>query len=229
MSWLSDITGVNVDVGRTSARDAFNFDEHFKNFRDKNRLSETISNNLGSNPITGKSGGQKSDERTAGAAIIDAQAKEKAASDSILASQQKAASDFEAAAPGLKDSTFQGVAGQERRRLAGELSGIRGNASSRGLLYSGLRQGSEAKARGESESNLAGQKQGINSAIDEQSQKLKEAPLRSGLSLAEMQNNISNQAMSNALANMQTRQAGYSQMGSAIGQGVGAAMAKKEK
>jgi len=239
MSWLSDLTGVNVDVGKTSLRDAFDMNKHFEGF--KNRLdqvsknplkafdpiSKGVSNTVGSNFITGKSDADEQAERQKNYAAEAAASSEKEQQDKIKAAQEQTADAFAKSAPGLKESTFQGVAGQERRRLAGELSGIRGGASSRGLLYSGLRQGQEAGARANSESGLAAQRQGINQTIDEQAQRLKEAPIKTGLNLAQVESDISNQAMSRAIENMQSRQAAMAGLGSALGQAAGTALAKK--
>lgn len=143
--------------------------------------------------------------------------------------QEQQAKDFEAAAPGLKENAFQGVAGQERRRLAGEMSGIRSGANSRGLLFSGMRQGQEAGAQGTSEVNLAGARQGINNTVNDQIQKYKEAPINTGLHQADVQNNISNQAMSMAISNMQANNSAMSGLGSAIGQGVGTYLGRQNK
>lgn len=134
-----------------------------------------------------------------------------------LRAQRLLSKDFERRAPEMQRQAIEGVAGQERRRLAGELTGIKQGASSRGLLYSGMRQGAEAKARAGSDVNLAEQRQGINQAFNQQRQALKEAPIKSGLNMAQMQSGVADQVMSQALSNMQQRQQSMAGLGSALG------------
>jgi hypothetical protein len=134
-----------------------------------------------------------------------------------LRAQRLLLKDFEGRAPEMQRQAIEGVAGQERRRLAGELTGIKSGASSRGLLYSGMRQGAEAKARAGSDVNMAEQRQGINQAFNQQRQALKEAPIKSGLNMAQMQSGVADQVMSQALSNMQQRQQSMSGLGSALG------------
>lgn len=146
-----------------------------------------------------------------------------------LRAQQQMSKDFDAQSGAMKDNAFQGVAGAERRRLAGDISGIRAGASSRGLLHSGMRQGAEAGARANSDISLANSRMGINNAVNEQSQKLKEAPIAGGLNVAGIENNIANQAMSQAISNMQNRQSSMSGLGSALGSAAGTYIAGNKK
>ena len=55
-----------------------------------------------------------------------------------------------------------------RRQLAEQLSGIRGQASRRGLLYSGLRQAGEAGTRAQSAADLARAQAASNEALEAQ-------------------------------------------------------------
>ena len=146
-----------------------------------------------------------------------------------LRAQRMLLKDFESKAPQMQSQAIEGAASGERRRLAGELSGIKSGASSRGLLYSGMRQGQEAKSRAMSDVNQAESRANINNAFNQQRQQLKADPIKTGLNVAQMQSGIADQAMTQAINNMQCRQQALGGLGSAIGQGVGTYFGRKDR
>lgn len=95
------------------------------------------------------------------AAQAEAQ-KQQAAANEVRGQLNKQAKDYRSKVPQIQEQTFNPVADESRRALAGQISGIRTSANSRGLLYSGLRQGSESQARGDMSAGLAAKRAQIN-------------------------------------------------------------------
>lgn len=155
------------------------------------------------------------------------EAKRKALQADPKMQQQQLAHEFEQARPGMESSAMGAAAGAERRRLAGEMAGIKAGASRKGLLYSGMRQGAEAGARGASDVSLAQQKMDIKRSMSQTSDALKKAPISAGLSVAQAQNTIANQAMDTALSNLRARNESISKFGSSLGKGIGSLMANR--
>jgi len=85
-----------------------------------------------------------------------------------------------------------------------------------------MRQGAEAGARAGSEVRTAQSKADINQALQNQRDTMRQAPIKTGLNIAQAENSVANQAMTQAIANMRERNAGMSAVGSAFGQGIGA-------
>jgi hypothetical protein len=74
----------------------------------------------------------------------------------------KQAQDYRAALPGLQNQMMDSASDDARRGLSSQMTGIKKAANQRGLLYSGLRAGSEAQAAGEASSGLAQERARIN-------------------------------------------------------------------
>lgn len=139
----------------------------------------------------------------------------------IRRDQAKQAREFEAGIPKMADDLFGGVEKQERRRLANQMSGIRNDASSRGLLYSGIREDQEQRARAESSGSLASARADINSQLQDQSRDMKANAVKTGLNIQQAQQQIHDQIYNQALANMASKRGLISGFAGAAGTAVG--------
>jgi hypothetical protein len=108
--------------------------------------------------------------------------------------QLKDSQDFQAQDGGLKQSQGNMAADASNMGLAQTGDAINKNANSRGLLYSGLRQGAMAKAQGGAATELSGKQADINSNVTQQVQQMNNQALQSQMGAQ----NITNQR--NALA-----------------------------
>lgn len=111
---------------------------------------------------------------------------------------------------------------QARQGLARDLAGARSAASSRGLLYSGLRRGAEADLRGQAAGQMAQYRQNVNtSAADKlgqfQGQQAERGMARYGL---DAQRNLG--AYQDALQQRSQRRAQGAQIGGGLGSLAGA-------
>lgn len=141
--------------------------------------------------------------------IGDAEATEKAAKDAEQRKLDVANS---------KNAMMNQAGDSARTQLAQKLGQVRSAANSRGLLYSGLRQGAEGNARGQAAGQLAGQRAQINQASDEQMTGLTNQAAQQGVQT------YGNQIKNNA-QDYQDALARYKQKSSALGalgQGLGA-------
>lgn len=112
-----------------------------------------------------------------------------------LADQQlQDAQAFQSNAGSLKQSQGNLAADKSNQGLAQTQKAITNNANSRGLLYSGLRQGAMASASGQAASELAGKQSDINENVQQQIQQMNQQALQSQLG----SENVKNQR--NALA-----------------------------
>jgi len=70
--------------------------------------------------------------------------------------------------PQFENQLYQGAVNQARNNLVGQMADIRSNASSRGLLYGGLRQGAEDQAKAATAGELGAKRLAINQAVEGQ-------------------------------------------------------------
>lgn len=101
--------------------------------------------------------------------------------------QMKDAQDFQAKAGDMKQQQGNMVKQSENQALAGKKSDITKSAASRGLLYSGLKEGAQAQAQGESAGKVAQSQAGINDAVEKQSDSLNKAALSSQMGVQDLQ------------------------------------------
>ncbi len=126
---------------------------------------------------------------------------------------------FRAGLPATQKDLYEGAYKSERQNLAKNIQGVRNNANQRGLLYSGIEQGSELGQRNNSDANLAQAKAEINNSTNDMANQMDANAVQSGIMQQQSLASVQDQTMSQALANMAARRATYS----GIGQGVGAA------
>lgn len=98
----------------------------------------------------------------------------------ILADQQlKDAQQFQNNAGSLKQAQGNMAADTSKQGLAQTDKSITHNANSRGLLYSGLRQGAMAQAQGQAATEQAGKQSEINQNVEQQVQQMNNQALQS--------------------------------------------------
>lgn len=141
--------------------------------------------------------------------------------------QQRQAKEFEANAPKMGEDIYNRVAGNERKNLAKQMSGVRNNYSSRGLLYSGLRQGDELATQEQSGSRLASARAGINKDLNDQVQNMNDMAIKSGLDIQQQSQGIQDQVFNQALMNMQNSMSSNAALGGAVGQAAGSYLGSK--
>lgn len=78
------------------------------------------------------------------------------------------ASDYRAKIPGLQEEMMNPQLDAAKRQLAGNINDVKTSSNQRGLLYSGIRQGQEADARGAAASQVASARANINSKTQAQ-------------------------------------------------------------
>lgn len=117
----------------------------------------------------------------------------------------------------LKQQMFTGFADQERRRLADQMTKINEGASRRGLLYSGIRQGAQAGAQGESAQTLAKTRYGINRGVDETARLLKANAAKAELQSVDQTQNLEDAIYGNALQNMAMKNRAIGDIFSGVG------------
>ena len=125
-----------------------------------------------------------------------------------------------------RNTAIKSLQEAERDQLSTELGQSQKNFNRRGLLYSGLSQGSQEGLRASSAGRVASGTQSVNKAITEQQAQLDRAAANAQLSQAATQGAIQDSIMNAAIQNTMARQAAMSGLGSAIGQIGGAAIAR---
>lgn len=136
--------------------------------------------------------------------------------------QAKQAQDYRENMSNMKEE--QGVQSQEnaRQTLANRLANIRAGSNSRGLLYSGLRQGAESQAGTDTAGQVAQERAQINNSVEDQANQLDSTALNSAFQTQGLQQQLNDSAYQDAL---QRRKQGISLLGTvggALGGMVGA-------
>lgn len=103
--------------------------------------------------------------------------------------QRSEAGRFRNDLPGLKEQQFNLARDQAAQGLKGQTRDIRQGASSRGLLYSGLRQGAENAAQGSASSGLSAQREAINRKLGQQANEMDQSSIQSGVDLMALRRN----------------------------------------
>lgn len=141
----------------------------------------------------------------------------------IAAEQDKAAEDFKNNLPAYKNEQYNMAADTMKRGLAGDLKGIDQAANGRGLLYSGLRQGSRAQTQMGLAGNLSQAKADVNQAAEDQARQLEMNAIGTGMGM--LNANMGNQqlAYQQALNKYAAQQAQKGAIGGMLGSIGGAA------
>src|SRR5271165_4240856 len=114
--------------------------------------------------------------------------------------QLKTAQQYQTNAAGLMQEQGNMAQDQNAQALSGQTKNITNNANSRGLLYSGIKQGAVASAQGNSAANTSAQQAGINQNVTNQANTLNAQALQSQMGVQNLVNqrnslayNIANQ------------------------------------
>ena len=122
--------------------------------------------------------------------------------------QQKAvtnAQDFRANLPNYEQDQQNTATDSAKAKLANTMSGIDSSANSRGLLYSGLKQGAEANAAGGYASDLAATKANINQNAESAAEGMENAAVGQGLNQQQIMQQQNDAAYQQALAAQQQK------------------------
>lgn len=140
----------------------------------------------------------------------------------------KIANDYRTSIPTLQQKQGSILENQSRSSLASAIADNRSNFNDRGFLYSGMKQGADVASAQNEASNLAGEKQDLNTQLLGNANDLDQSAINSGLQIAGVQSNISGAAqglsddtLSLALKNMQAKSNSYSDIGSGLGSAIG--------
>lgn len=145
----------------------------------------------------------------------------------IRADQQKQADEFATNAPSLKNQIYSDVQHKARQNLAGDLASSRQNYNNRGLLFSGIRQGTDMGLQSQESQGLAKAKTGISTNIDAQARQMQYNAIDSGLQAQKSQQAIQDEIYGNAMNQMQMRNQGIAGIASGAAQIGGAYFARK--
>lgn len=141
--------------------------------------------------------------------------------------QLKKAQDYRAGLAGMKEQEAQRAGIDQRQNLANSLAGVQKNASSRGLLYSGLERQGEVQAGQNAAGQAAQQIAGANQGLDQQADALDTQAIQSGLGIQGMQQGSLNDAYNQAMAARQAQMGMFGQLGGALSSVGGAAAGRR--
>lgn len=142
----------------------------------------------------------------------------------ISKEQAEQAKQFRAQLPQYNQTKFQREEDVGKTQLGGALQGSRQGFSQRGLLYSGLRSGAEAGARGNMASQLAGRRRALTLEGEQQAGGLEQQALDTGMGLSDIRQQQS--AMENQInaARQQRKEGVIKNIGSSVGSLFGGAV-----
>lgn len=123
-----------------------------------------------------------------------------------------------------KEGMINQNADSSRGQLAQNMAGIKQSANSRGLLYSGIKQGQEAGAQSEAASNQAGYRAALNASTDKSTEDIMAGKATMGLD--QYQQDVTNAGNAYQQALEKRKQSGgiLGAIGGAIGAGAGLLM-----
>jgi hypothetical protein len=139
-------------------------------------------------------------------------------------SQAAAADSYRTKGKNLAKDVYGGYRDDSNRALAENLNTVKTNYNQRGLLYSGLNQGTQNDVRSTAASDLAQKRNAINTQYQTNQDTLDQAPINTGIAAAGMGNNSFASYGNNSL--LDQKQALYSQQqnlnaASSLGTGLG--------
>lgn len=139
----------------------------------------------------------------------------------LISDQEKAIADFEKNRAQRESEAIRQTTTATKQALQDRLRGERSSFASRGLLYSGLREEGEARARGEAAANVAKQKESINRSFMSAKNRLDELYNKMRFGAAEQAVIDADTAYETALSEAQGNMGAIGALGSALGAGVG--------
>lgn len=143
----------------------------------------------------------------------------------LIDRQSAETNSFEQQMPGLTSQMQQQSQLAQKQQTAQEKEGIRGRAQGRGLLYSGLRQGSEAGAEARGAATQAQKNIDVNEQMQGGLRKMQDQ--LAGMQMGQYQSDLAradsiyNAALNRSKSNMQASQAAGSAAGSLVGSYLG--------
>lgn len=176
------------------------------------------------NKIPGQEGEAKYDLATLQSMYAQDKANQEAFDQAPETRAARQAEEFSKRAPKLKEEMAQGAEAETKRQLASGLAQTRQNASSRGLLYSGIRQGTESTQRGMAGAQMAQARADINESVDEQVAKMRQGAIGAGFKAYDSAVAQAQADYNSALKNYKNRNAMIGQIGGALGMAGGMAL-----
>lgn len=131
---------------------------------------------------------------------------------------------FRKEAPAIQEKGIGAIGDEERKSAKAGIQDIRKNASSRGLLYSGLRQGAEAGKISESQGRIASRAADLSDQIEQQKDFLDQQAVDAGLNKQGAELGIGQRDFANNLKAAQERTSGIKKIAGMIGKTGGMAM-----
>lgn len=199
MSWLSDVTGINLDARQAAA-------------------------SSGLAGVGGAVGGTVKNVMKGLSDAANVDMSEDAQQEAMKQAQQKQLADFKSNEGNFKNQLMGSAMQGERHRLAQGIQSAREGASRRGLLYSGAREDAEGAQQAQTGANLMRAKGAINQNVADTENKLRQNAIGAGFDqqqyVQQQKDNIYQQALANYQSNMQSNQA----IGGIIGAGAGLAL-----
>lgn len=147
-------------------------------------------------------------------------------SQGLLNQQQTAAKQFRSGLPAYEQQQYLGAENNARRNLANKMSGITGNYASRGLLYSGLKQGAQSQAGSDTASQLAQQRMGINTGALDMANQMENQAIQSGMQTQAMKQQLKDDEYNRNLQYQQASQQGAGGLTRNLGGGIGSLWSK---
>lgn len=152
----------------------------------------------------------------------DPLAEKKQAYIDALESQRKKMVDmsdkFRREAPSIKAQGEAAIGDEERKSAKAGIQDIRKGASSRGLLYSGLRQGAEAGRIGEAQSKISNRAADLSEQIEMQKESLDAQAVQSGLDKSAIEAGMAQSDYAGSLQKSKARSSGLKKLAGMIGQ-----------
>lgn len=153
-------------------------------------------------------------------ALRGAQSRQDALMQKQLEYQQKLSGEAQAfrdKLPQYKDEAFRVQEDSAKQGLAGDLAGVRKAANSRGLLYSGLRDGAEAGTLGDFYANQSAEKAKINQSAEDVARGMEEKAIGMGMENQQQQQAAQDRIYDMALQARAGKQAGQGGIMGAVG------------
>lgn len=135
----------------------------------------------------------------------------------LVDQETKLAQQARAGMPGMENALYNNINGQSQRDLASQIHNIRQNASSRGLLYSGLRSGSENTAASETASNAAMARSQVAPQLEKQASALEAQAIQAQQSKTVSDLQIANNVFDQSLKDYQSNISGMNNLYQGIG------------
>lgn len=143
--------------------------------------------------------------------------------------QSRAASDFRTNQAGMQEEQDRSSRMDARSELARDLAQNRKGASSRGLLYSGLKQAADVGAESGMAASVAQNRAATAAQLENQARGLEDQAANTGISLQMNKQGIADNSYAMALQNRQAQLQAQGALGGAVGTVAGSALANRKR